>query len=96
MLYGSGLDTVWANHQEENNMCLACKQRREREAKKASLAKRKGDLTHQTLELLIEDKLKGSEWNRLQQMINSPDEENLAVAEAAILQLINPVINSYG
>lgn len=64
-------------------MCQKCRERREAQARNEKLRQRRNNAKLSSHEFLIVDKLTGSEWYRLNQMIDS-SEEDLILAEGIL------------
>jgi len=65
-------------------MCKRCVQRREAAEAQRVLDIRKKQAKDFIYILLVTDRIKGSEWERLTMMINSRSEDDLTLAEAAL------------
>jgi hypothetical protein len=68
-------------------MCKKCRENKEREEKKRAFRMRIESLKVDLYHLLIVDRIKGSEYARVLDMLASPDEENISVAETVIQEL---------
>lgn len=64
-------------------MCQKCRERREDQARKEKLRTRRNNAKLSSHNFLVVDKLTGSEWYRLNQMIDS-SEEDLLLAEGIL------------